>query len=140
MSTRCRILLAEDWAEMADQLRALLEPEFEVVATVKDGDALLEATETLKPDVIVTDIMMPRMTGIAATAEIMRRHPSARVVMITIFGDRETTRAGLAAGALGYVVKSRAVEDLPQAVRAALRGERHLSECLQRWLPAKEKH
>ena len=117
----------------------MLEPEFEVIETVADGDALLQAMDALKPDVVVTDIMMPRLNGIVATAEILRRHPSARVVMVTIFGDRETTRAGLAAGALGYVLKSRAVEDLPQAVRAALRGERHLSESLRRWIPVKEK-
>ena len=124
---------------MARDLRALLEPEFEVIETVSDGDALLERVDALKPDVVVTDIMMPRLNGIAATEEIMRRHPTARVVMLTIFADRETTRAGLAAGALGYVLKSRAVEDLPQAIRAALRGERHLSESLERWLPVKEK-
>jgi DNA-binding NarL/FixJ family response regulator len=132
-------LIAEDLALMAQELRAVLEPEFEVIETVADGDALLEAMDSLNPDVVVTDIMMPRLNGIAATAEIMRRHPSARVVMVTIFGDRETTRAGLAAGALGYVLKSRAVEDLPPAVRAALRGERHLSESLRRWIPVKEK-
>ena len=139
MSTRSRILIAEDLALMAQELRAVLEPEFEVIETVTDGDALLEAMDALKPDVVVTDIMMPRLNGIAATAELVRRHPAARVVMITIFGDRETTRAGLAAGALGYVLKSRAAEDLPQAVRAALRGERHLSESLRRWIPVKEK-
>jgi DNA-binding NarL/FixJ family response regulator len=124
---------------MARELRAVLEPEFEVIATVADGDALLEAIDRLRPDVIVTDIMMPRLNGIAATAEIMRRHPAARIVIISIFGDRETMRAGLAAGALGYVLKSRAAEELPLAVRAALRGENHLSDSLRRWVPFKEK-
>jgi DNA-binding NarL/FixJ family response regulator len=132
-------LIAEDLAPMARDLRAVLEPEFEVIHTVADGDALLEAMDALQPDVVVTDIMMPRLNGIDATAEILRRHPAARVVIVTVLGDRQTTRAGLAAGALGYVVKSRAVEDLPQAVRAALRGERHLSESLRQWLPVKEK-
>lgn len=124
---------------MAQQLRAVLEPEFDVVATVDDGDALLEAAGTLKPDVIVTDIMMPRLNGIAASAEILRRNPAARIVIVTIFGDRETTRAGLAAGALGYVLKAGAAEELPLAVRAALRGERHLSESLRQWISLKEK-
>jgi DNA-binding NarL/FixJ family response regulator len=123
---------------MAEQLRALLEPEFEVVATVNDGDALLQAAETMKPDVIVTDIMMPRLNGIVAAAEIMRRDPASRIVIVTIYGDRETTRAGLAAGALGYVLKADAAEALPLAVRAALQGERHVSDSLRRWVPVKE--
>jgi DNA-binding NarL/FixJ family response regulator len=139
VTTRSRILLAEDRAVMAEQLKAVLEPEFEVVATVADGDTLLEAAACLKPDVIVTDIMMPRLNGIAAATEIMRRNPAARIVVVTIFCDRETTLAGLAAGVLGYVLKAGAAEDLPLAVRAALRGERHLSANLRRWIPLKEK-
>jgi two-component system response regulator DesR len=125
-------LLAEDQAMMAAQLKAVLEPEFDIVATVGDGDALLEAAEALHPDVIVTDIAMPRLNGIAAATEIIRRNPSARIVMITVFGDRETTRAGLASGALGFVLKVRAAEDLPEAVRAAMRGDRHVSASLRR--------
>ena len=124
---------------MARELQAVLEPEFEVIATVADGDAMLEAVDALCPDVIVTDIVMPRLDGITATAETVRRHPTARIVIATIFDDRETTRAGLAAGARGYVLKSNAAEDLPRAVRAALRDECHVSPTLRRWVALEEK-
>ena len=121
---RARVLLADDHADVAEQLRDILEPEFEVVATVKDGAALLSAADALHPDVIVTDIFMPVMDGLEATTQIVHSSPGARVVLITIQDEPEIKRCGLAAGALGYVVKFTADLDLLPAVRAALQGER----------------
>jgi DNA-binding NarL/FixJ family response regulator len=121
---RARVLLADDHEAVARQLRAVLEPEFEVVATVGDGLALLEAAERLRPDVIVTDVAMPRLDGIAAARELLRRDPGARVVFVTVHGDPALVEQGLAAGALAYVLKHAAGEELLPAVRAALRGER----------------
>jgi DNA-binding NarL/FixJ family response regulator len=121
---RARVLLADDHADVAEQLRDILEPEFEVVATVNDGAALLSAADALHPDVIVTDISMPVMDGLEATTQIVHSRPRARVVLITIQDEPEIKRRGLAAGALGYVVKFTADLDLLPAVRAALRGER----------------
>jgi DNA-binding NarL/FixJ family response regulator len=105
------------------QWRALLEPEFEIVGTVTDGEALVDAAEHLSPDVIVADIVMPGMSGIAAARTILRRHPAARIVFATVHADQTLLRSGLAAGAYGYVLKVRAGDDLLPAVRAALRGE-----------------
>jgi len=103
--------------------RELLEPEFEIVGAVTDGQALIEAAERLAPDVIVTDIVMPRINGIVAAEMILRRHPAARVVFATVHADRTMLRRGLAAGAFGYVLKVRVGDDLVPAIWAALRGE-----------------
>jgi DNA-binding NarL/FixJ family response regulator len=121
---RARVVLADDHADIAEQLRTILEAEFEVIAVVTDGLALLSAAEALAPDVVVTDIGMPRMDGLEATAELVQRSPDVRVVLVTILDEPAIRRRGLAAGALGYVTKLRADHDLLPAVQAALRGER----------------
>jgi DNA-binding NarL/FixJ family response regulator len=117
------VLLADDHAATMQLWRSLLEPEFEVVGTVSDGVALVEAVERLAPDVVVTDIAMPGMNGIVAAGAILRRHPAARIVFATVHADHRMLRSGLAAGAFGYVLKVRAADDLLPAIRAALRGE-----------------
>jgi CheY-like chemotaxis protein len=120
---RSRVLLADDHAATTERWRDLLEPEFDIVATVADGGALIEANERLHPDVIVTDVVMPGLSGIAAAEKILRRHPAARIVFVTVHADRAMLRRGLAVGAFGYVLKVRVGEDLVPAIRAALRGE-----------------
>jgi len=124
---RARVLLADDHADTMEQLRSLLLPEFEVVGNVHDGQALVSAAEALAPDVIVSDISMPVMDGISAATRILRRNPSARIVFVTVYGDPVLVERSLAAGALGYVLKLEAGDELVPAVRAALRGERHVS-------------
>jgi DNA-binding NarL/FixJ family response regulator len=124
---RARVLLADDHLAVLDDLRALLASEFEVVAAVGDGNALLSAVEALAPDVIVTDIAMPGLDGIAAAGEILRRSPSARIVFVTVHDEAEMVQKGFATGALGYVVKVAAGNDLVPAIRAALRGKRYVS-------------
>jgi DNA-binding NarL/FixJ family response regulator len=124
---RARILLAEDHPRVADELRRLLEPEFDVVAVVGDGLALLREADALHPDAIVTDIMMPGLDGIAATSTLMARRPGSRVVLVTVHEDPELAEQGYTAGALAYVIKLEAARDLVPAVRAALRGERYAS-------------
>ena len=124
---RPRVVLAEDHARIAEQLRALLEPEFDVVATVADGFALLQAVDDAHPDVVVTDIVMPRLDGIAATVALLARRPDTRVVLVTVHDDPELAERGYAAGALAYVSKHSAGHELVPAVRAAMRGERYVS-------------
>jgi len=124
---RTRILLADDHRATLLRWQALLEPEFEVVAAVGDGRALVDAHDRLEPYVIVTDIGMLGLSGIAAAEKIRQRHPAARIVFATVHADRATLRRGLATGAFGYVLKVRVGDDLLPAVRAALRGELHIS-------------
>jgi DNA-binding NarL/FixJ family response regulator len=125
--TRRRVLLADDHAPTIHLWRTLLEPEFAVIGTVSDGQALVDAAEQLSPDVIVTDIVMPGMSGIVAAEIILRRRPAARIVFATVHADRTMLRTSLAVGVFGYVLKVRAGDDLVPAVRAALRGELHIS-------------
>jgi DNA-binding NarL/FixJ family response regulator len=123
---RVRVLVADDHPAVAEGLRAVLEPEFDVIATVGDGNALIAAA-ALTPEVIVTDIAMPGLDGIAAAGEILRRHPGARIVFVTVHNDAELVKKGLATGALGYVLKLTAGEELVPAVHAALRGQQYVS-------------
>jgi DNA-binding NarL/FixJ family response regulator len=127
---RPRVLLAEDHPVVAKDLRALLAPAFDVIATVGDGAALVAAADTLTPDVIVTDIAMPGLDGIAAAGEILRRHPRARIVLVTVHRNAAMVQQGLATGALGYVLKLTAGEDLIPAIDAVLRGVPYVSPLL----------
>ena len=127
---RARVILADDHPEIVEDIRALVEPEFDVVATVGNGNALVAAAETIGFDVIVTDIAMPGLNGIAAAAQILRNNPAARIVFVTVHNQPELVEKGLAIGALGYVLKLRAGDDLVPAIHAVLRGQRHLSPTL----------
>jgi DNA-binding NarL/FixJ family response regulator len=124
-------VLAEDHAPVAEQLRRLLAPEFDVIATVPDGQALVGAAVDACPDVVVTDVVMPGLDGIAAAIAILARRPDTRVVLVTVHDDPELAQRGYAAGALAYVSKHRAGQELLPAVRAAIRGERYVSPSIR---------
>lgn len=124
---RARVLLADDHPAVVKDLCALLQSEFDVIATVEDGNALIAKAAALSPDVIVTDIAMPGLDGIAAASEILRKDPAARVIFVTVHDEAEMVKKGLAVGVLGYVLKLTAGEELIPAIHAALRGEHHVS-------------
>jgi DNA-binding NarL/FixJ family response regulator len=132
---RARVLLADDHIGMLADLRALLESEFDVVAAVGDGNALMSAVDALAPDVIVTDITMPGLDGIAAAKTILRRSPAARVIFITVHDDSEIAQRSFSMGALGYVVKGSAGDELVPAIQAALNGRQYVSVTLRSKLP-----
>lgn len=130
MSQRIRVLIVDDQTLVREGFRKLLELEtdFEVVDTANNGEAAIAAVERLHqagltPDVILMDIRMPHMDGIAATKAIKERWGGSRIVILTTFDDIELIRAGLAAGALGYLLKDVTAEQLANTVRAAANGE-----------------
>jgi DNA-binding NarL/FixJ family response regulator len=125
--THPRLLLAEDHADTAELLVGLLQPEFDVIAHVQDGLALVSAAERLSPDVIVSDISMPGLDGIEAARMILRKNAAARIILVTVHCDPLLVERGLAIGALGCVLKQTSGDELVTAVHAALRGERHIS-------------
>ena len=124
---RARILLADDHKEIRDRAVRLLEPEFEVVGAVADGNALVRASAQLKPDVCVIDISMPGLSGIEAAIKLRENGSEARIVFLTVNEDSDFVRAALGTGALGYVVKSRMATDLCGAVNGAISGRLFVS-------------
>jgi DNA-binding NarL/FixJ family response regulator len=125
--TFVRVLLADDSPSMLQAARRILEPEFEIVGTVDDGQAVLEATESLKPDVLILDISMGVINGLQAARLLTRLGSKAKIVFLTVHKDQEFVEEAFSAGAVGYVIKPRLGSDLLVAVREALVGHTFVS-------------
>ena len=122
MSKPRAFLLADDHQMVAEGLRSLLEPEFELVGIVADGRELLAAAATLQPDVIVMDITMPSLNGIEAARQLRQAGSRAKVVFLTMHRDAAYAARALDAGAAGFVLKHSAASELITAIREALQG------------------
>jgi CheY-like chemotaxis protein len=130
MSERTRVLIADDHRAMLDTLVRMLSRDFDVVAAVMDGIAVVTRAEQLEPDLLVIDIAMPGLNGIAAAARLKERGSSAKVVFVTNMRDREFVEESLALGDVGFVVKDRLVADLLPAIRQVLAGRAFISPTL----------
>jgi two-component system response regulator DesR len=121
-----RVVLAEDQGMVLGALAALLEMEgdISVVAQVRNGKDAVDAVFLHKPDVLITDIEMPLMTGLDAASELKRRRTSARVIILTTFARAGYLRRAMEAGALGYLLKDMRAEELAEAVRRVHQGLR----------------
>jgi len=115
--------VAEDHAVVRASVVRLLSQYYDVVGTVNDGQALLEATETLEPDVLVVDFSLPIVSGIEAASILKRTARPSKIVFLTVHNDPDFVRAAHDAGALGYVLKQQMNTDLPQAIEKANAGE-----------------
>ena len=119
---RVKILLADDHILFCNLLRDLLEPEYEVVGTVSDGRELLDAAETLRPDVVLIDIGMPSLNGLDAGRRLKKTNPKLKLIYLTMNNNVEYAREALQAGASAFVLKNSQTSDLLQAIRDSLRG------------------
>ena len=132
MTTRPRVLVADDHRAMLDSLVRLLTRDFDIVAAVSDGTAAVAEAEQLEPDLLVLDIAMPGLNGIAAAARLKEQGSQAKVVFVTNMRDREFVQESLALGEVGFVSKDRLVADLLPAIRRVLAGQTFVSPTVQR--------
>lgn len=127
-----RLLVVEDDARLRRTLVELLrlEPGFDVVADAGDGETALEQAGVLSPDVVLTDLEMPRLDGVGLIRRVLKMLPEAAVVVLTKFGDDERVFGAIKAGAVGYLLKDAGLEEIVNAVRMAHAGEGFLSPAL----------
>lgn len=129
MAGQIRVLLVDDHAVVRSGLGAVLmaSDELELVGEAGNGEEAVRACQRLRPDVVLMDIMMPVMDGVAATREIHTRCPETKIIALTSFKEREYVEGALKAGALSYLLKNVSAEELVTAIRDAVSGQPRLS-------------
>jgi DNA-binding NarL/FixJ family response regulator len=136
-----RVFLVDDHTVVRRGMQAFLDmlPDIQVIGEAADGQAALDELAVLDkadnlPDIVVMDLLMPRLDGVAATSAIKQRHPAVQVVALTSFSEAERVHAALEAGAAGYLLKDAEADELAAAIRAACDGEVHLDPVVARTL------
>lgn len=126
--TPLRLLLADDHPIVRDGLSAIAEtqPDMEVVGEAGDGEEAVALAEKLRPDIVLMDLRMPRLTGVEAIRRIRARLPRTHILILTTYDNDESIMEGLQAGAQGYLLKGSSRQDLLSAIRATARGESRL--------------
>ena len=127
---RPRIIIADDHTLVAEACKKLLEAEYDVVATVGDGRALVRAASILKPQLIVIDVAMPLLNGLDAGQQIKQMLPSVKLVFLTMSQDADMAAEAFRRGASGYLLKTCAASELTVAVREVLKGRSYLSPAI----------
>lgn len=122
-----RVILADDHTMLAEAFRKLLEPHCNVVATVSDGRALLDAATTLTPDIILVDIGMPLLNGLEAARQLKSKMPTVKVIFLTMQEDPDLAIAAMRSGASGYLLKTSAPSELIHAIQEALKGRSYVT-------------
>jgi DNA-binding NarL/FixJ family response regulator len=132
---RTSILVADDHSMMCAGLQKILEPEYEVIASVSDGRSLVKTALELKPDVVLVDVGMPMLNGLDAGREVKKVMPRVKLIFLTMNKDPEIASEALRIGASGYLLKNSKGEELLRAFRGALRGisyvTRQISEAIE---------
>ena len=127
-----RILIVDDQELFREGLHTLLaiQPDLQVVGEARNGEDALRLAGILKPDVILMDLRMPVLNGVAATRQLKRTQPEIKVIVLTTFDDDEDVFEGLRAGAVGYLLKDVASEQVVEAIRAVARGAAFLQPAI----------
>ena len=131
---KIRVLIADDHSILREGIRSLLENEsdMEVVGEAEDGHLAVSMACELEPDVILMDIGMPRLNGLEATRQIRKKLPNTQILVLTMHDNEEYIRQVLANGAMGYILKDAAYNELLSAIRSVFRGEAVLSPAITR--------
>ena len=127
-----RLAIAEDHQSLIDGIKLLLkyEDDIEIVGTSNDGEGLLEIVKLKEPNVIITDIRMPKMDGITVTKEIKKVKPHTKILGFTMFDQTEAIEQMLEAGASGYLLKNSPLEEVLKAVRTVAKGDKYFDSNL----------
>lgn len=136
MSDPIRILLVDDHEIVRRGIAALLasEPDLEVVGEAADGRQAIDLAERLRPDVVLMDLVLPELDGVAATRAIHERRPETQVLVLTSFGTDDKLFPAIKAGALGYLLKDTSPQELVEAIRQAAAGHTALDPTVARRL------
>lgn len=124
---RRRLLIAEDHANVAASLSALLEPDYEVVAVVGDGTAVQAAVTQHRPEIVLLDLWLPGRNGLDLLTDLHREHPATRLVVLTMHSDIVVAVEAMDRGALGFVLKDSGYEELQRALKQVCQGQPYLS-------------
>jgi len=125
--TRLRVLLADDHQMLAEALKSVLEPHCEIVDTVSDGRALLEAAARLRPDIIVLDIAMPQLNGLDAGRQLKQLMPRVKLIFMTMHGDPYLVGEAFRAGASAFLLKEAALSELTDAIDQVVKGSTYVT-------------
>jgi NarL family two-component system response regulator LiaR len=129
-----RLIIADDYNMIRKGLTSLLKHfnDIEVIAEAVDGKHAVQLCQEMQPDVVLMDLVMPRLTGIEATRQILERCPDTEIIILSSFQEEDDVQAALKAGAISYIIKNISSEELATTIRLAHEGESHLSpEVLQ---------
>ncbi len=131
-----KVLIVDDHDIVRQGLRAVInaERDMELVGEAADGEEAVQKTLALKPDLVLMDLLMPRMNGIDAIRKIKQTEPQARILVLTSYSDEQLVFSAIAAGALGYLLKDTSAEQLPEAIRCICRGEPSVDPAVSRKL------
>ena len=126
------VILADDHTMIAEAFRNLIEPEYEVVAMVSDGRALLETALKLAPDVAVVDVGMPLLNGLSAAQQLKQKLRKVKIIYVTMNEDPDLAAEALRTGGSGYLLKSSAASELLKSIREVLRGGTYVTPIIAR--------
>lgn len=125
--SRRRLLIAEDHANVASSLSALLKPDYDVVAVVGDGNAVQDAVTRHRPEIVLLDLWLPGRNGLDLLADLRREFPEVRLVVLTMHSDIVVAVEAMNRGALGFILKDSGYEELRHALKQVCEGRPYLS-------------